>query len=217
MTTTPDGAASILRDAADELFAKGRPVCDPTDGDCCWFDAVTELRRMAAESEPTRRVLGETTTNTVAEQPAGGGLRDRIAQALATDDGHPWDTLSAKAQQHYLDNADAVLGFLPAPAGRAAILREAADTAETVAIRLYAQHDVGGSTGAYEVMTDLRRLADEAQQPTTAEANQRHASSGVDTPGCDCGHSGMGAAWHIKGCPWLTAQSAPAVTEEPTP
>ncbi|WP_267244381.1 hypothetical protein [Streptomyces sp. PR69] len=50
-----------------------------------------------------------------------------------------------------------------AEADRAAVLREAADVAETVAIRLHAQHDIGGSTGAYEAMTELRRMADETQ------------------------------------------------------
>ncbi|MCM1974609.1 hypothetical protein [Streptomyces sp. G1] len=29
-----------------------------------------------------------------------------------------------------------------------------------------------------------------------------HAQSGVDTPGCDCGHDGMGAKWHDTACGW---------------
>lgn len=28
------------------------------------------------------------------------------------------------------------------------------------------------------------------------------AESGVDTPGCDCGHDGMGARWHARDCWW---------------
>ena len=30
----------------------------------------------------------------------------------------------------------------------------------------------------------------------------RHAQSGINTPGCDCGHEGMGEAWHGDGCAW---------------
>ncbi|MEU1494316.1 hypothetical protein ABZ456_29190 [Streptomyces sp. NPDC005776] len=54
--------------------------------------------------------------------PVDTDLRDRIAQALAADDGHPWDTLSADAQQGYRRNADAVLAVLPASTDQAAAL-----------------------------------------------------------------------------------------------
>jgi hypothetical protein len=30
------------------------------------------------------------------------------------------------------------------------------------------------------------------------------AQSGVDTPGCDCGHDGMGPQWHAKNCEWMS-------------
>lgn len=30
----------------------------------------------------------------------------------------------------------------------------------------------------------------------------RHATEGIDTPGCDCGHDGMGAGWHVS-CAWV--------------
>jgi hypothetical protein len=26
--------------------------------------------------------------------------------------------------------------------------------------------------------------------------------SGQDTPGCNCGHGGLGPGWHLSGCPW---------------
>jgi hypothetical protein len=32
--------------------------------------------------------------------------------------------------------------------------------------------------------------------------------SGVDTPGCDCTHEGMGRGWHLQGCAWLSAASS---------
>lgn len=36
-------------------------------------------------------------------------LCQQYAKAIAADDGHPWDTLSADRQESYLDNADAVM------------------------------------------------------------------------------------------------------------
>jgi hypothetical protein len=44
--------SAVLREAADRLHAKGEPVCPQDDGDCCWHDAVAELRRMADETQP---------------------------------------------------------------------------------------------------------------------------------------------------------------------
>lgn len=26
--------------------------------------------------------------------------------------------------------------------------------------------------------------------------------SGLSTPGCNCGHGGLGPGWHLSGCPW---------------
>lgn len=37
---------------------------------------------------------------------------------------------------------------------------------------------------------------------TLTPAEERLAQFGVDTPGCDCGHDGMGASWHGDDCPW---------------
>lgn len=51
-------------------------------------------------------------------------LRNRIAQALAADDGHPWDTLSETTQEHYHDSADAVLAVHPEPTDQAAEVAE---------------------------------------------------------------------------------------------
>lgn len=38
------------------------------------------------------------------------------------------------------------------------------------------------------------------------------AQSGVDTPGCDCGHNGMGLKWHGTDCPYRRARSLPFAT-----
>jgi hypothetical protein len=32
--------------------------------------------------------------------------------------------------------------------------------------------------------------------------------TGVDTPGCDCGHDGMAFGWHLQGCHWREAMAA---------
>jgi hypothetical protein len=37
---------------------------------------------------------------------------------------------------------------------------------------------------------------------TITTATDRLTEAGVDTPGCDCGHDGMGAAWHGDACAW---------------
>ena len=43
------GGAVLLR-AAEQLEVNGGPTCSP--GECCWFDAVAELRRRADELTP---------------------------------------------------------------------------------------------------------------------------------------------------------------------
>jgi hypothetical protein len=88
-------------------------------------------------------------------------LRDRIADTLAAADGWRWVSDSDKARSStyrgYQTRADAVLAVLPAPADRAAILREAAAdlTARTLLADDCACADL------------LRRMAAEAQQPTS--------------------------------------------------
>jgi hypothetical protein len=37
---------------------------------------------------------------------------------------------------------------------------------------------------------------------TLTPAQERLAQYGVDTPGCDCDHDGMGVSWHGDDCPW---------------
>lgn len=44
----------------------------------------------------------------------------------------------------------------------------------------------------------------EAEQPgpLTRAEEARLAQDGVDTPGCNCGHDGMGVSWHGDDCLW---------------
>ncbi|OUD03338.1 hypothetical protein [Streptomyces swartbergensis] len=83
------------------------------------------------------------------------------------------------------DRIDAMVQQLCAD--RAAVLLEAADCAEIVALRLRMKHDVGAANGAYEVMAELRRMAAEAQTGTEAPAR--------DCPACE---AGIG---HSEHCP----------------
>jgi hypothetical protein len=106
-------------------------------------------------------------------------LRDRIRRAVCEANGFDWGGEGLEADE-YGDHADAVLAVLPAPADRAAVLREASDAIEA------AQHErddaanerLGGldvraeaeCIAVHRAAAQLRRLADEAQQPE-AEAH----------------------------------------------
>ena len=65
--------------------------------------------------------------------------------------------------------------------------------------------DDGEGGTVYTVSEILSRLAkDERNQSAvygTGEA-LKHAQRGIDTPGCDCGHEGMGRSWHARDCAW---------------
>ncbi len=43
------------------------------------------------------------------------------------------------------------------------------------------------------------------------------AQSGVDTPGCDCGHHGMGPRWHAMECAWRATDRAARTTPDHPP
>ncbi|WP_393075162.1 hypothetical protein [Streptomyces sp. LN704] len=101
-------------------------------------------------------------------------LRDRIAEALAGHagskaflaDGTEWEHARAAWYAH----ADAVLAVLPATADQAAILREAADVAESLrqfepatGARWSAQ--VSENVGILRVADELRRMADAVSGP----------------------------------------------------
>lgn len=101
------------------------------------------LRRAAVQPPPTDR----------------GGLRDRIANALADADGWVWakgyDKTQSPTYQEFLRQADAVLAVLPAGADRAAVLREAADFMRDAHFR-------DGMT-VQEIGTALCHMADDAE------------------------------------------------------
>ncbi|MFI6862623.1 hypothetical protein ACIBKZ_22470 [Streptomyces sp. NPDC050421] len=131
--TTPSRPAMTMREIRDRL-GHTRPDTTPTtavwiEGDplheaiaaAIWDQCLTQgsilvddPRNIAAVAATTARLVLGTTDQQPETAPAGTELRDRVAQALAADDGHPWDTLSADAQQHYGSNADAVMAVADA-------------------------------------------------------------------------------------------------------
>ncbi|MFJ4356877.1 hypothetical protein ACIP25_11470 [Streptomyces massasporeus] len=164
---TADEARESLRAMAFDL-ATGGGLVEPRA-----FDAALDAYRdalLAAAPAVQAPAADHTAPPRLSPQQ-----RDRLWDAIA-DHGPTPPTFT---QQHeevcrvvaaIIDDHTAVL---PAPTGRAAVLREAADRAEIVALRLRLKHDYGAANGAYEVMTELRRMADEAQpaeaRPATTE------------------------------------------------
>ncbi|MFD7428434.1 hypothetical protein ACFV6Z_15500 [Streptomyces sp. NPDC059818] len=106
-------------------------------------------------------------------------LRDRIAAALlarlkmaTVSKTQPFDAVTSLLAPTEVDLADAVLAVLPAPVDRAAVLREAADIAETLrqfepAYGPRKDAQISENVGVLRVADHLRRMADEAQQPET--------------------------------------------------
>ncbi|WP_157882424.1 hypothetical protein [Streptomyces silvensis] len=85
--------------------------------------------------------------------PADRDLRDRIAEAL-------YPTYGQEDRTRSLAIADAVLAVLPAPADRAAVLREAADWFQDRCVKRFF---------GTQVAVELRRMANEAQQTEPPE------------------------------------------------
>ncbi|WP_329616429.1 hypothetical protein OG244_28280 [Streptomyces brevispora] len=148
-------AAHTLTDSPENDAAQAR-------GNAALLEVEQAVRAWVAEhpKPPARLVLG--TTDQQPETEPDADLRDRIAQA-ARDLGHPqWDAAAF---------ADAVLAVLPVPVDRAAALREAAEVAVRGA-RACGDSETGqyAASVAAGIGRELRRLADEAQQPETEAA-----------------------------------------------
>ncbi|ARX81574.1 hypothetical protein SMD44_00972 [Streptomyces alboflavus] len=114
--------------------------------------ASTVLERQAAAAQP----------------PADRDLRGRIAQALVRYDWNAGLSGRDTPSEHHYGEADAVLAALPAPADRAAVLREAADAIEGIT---FAPDPVRPTFVAACLAIHLRRMADEAQQATPSVAD----------------------------------------------
>jgi hypothetical protein len=104
-----------------------------------------------------------------ADDPAP--LRERIRRAICEADGFDFDQIEAS---DYQTHADAMLALIPAvpsaPADRTAILRDAADALDADMERFFAEwpdepRNSPYALGRKDAATELRRMADEAQQP----------------------------------------------------
>ncbi|MEI5100340.1 hypothetical protein RB200_19655 [Streptomyces sp. PmtG] len=161
---------------------------------------TAEDARAAAEAR-----VAELEQQAAAVQPSAdrADLRDRIAEALIAwtyrgkdpEHGGILETVRANAYSR----AAAVLAVLPPPADRAAVLNKAAARYEAMLAKANTGQDPRYWTAVRDVTLGLRRMADEAQQ---GDPDERTAQSGVDTPGCDCDHDGMGYGWHPRDCAW---------------
>ncbi|MFJ9012298.1 hypothetical protein [Streptomyces canus] len=142
-------------------------------------------------------------------------LRDRIAAALYERERppgtRPWAEAVTATRGVFEAQADAVLAVLPAPVDRAAArpttLNAIASHLEARASRIF-RPDAEVYTEYNAVAALLRRRAAEATSEAAELAADpwadggRLAQTGIDTPGCDCGHTGMGEAWHGDACEW---------------
>jgi hypothetical protein len=137
-----------------------------------------------------------TATSAAAVVPAAdqAALRDRIAAARQRLFGVRWAT--AEQFGTTLDEYTA------------AVLEEAADEAERVAESLRAHHEFERSTGALDVMTELRRLAAEAEYAATPCSGPVPCEDGGEP--CDTHERLMG---HAEGDHELCAPDCAAVQQ----
>lgn len=165
ITLNRDQLAALLAHHADTIAARWRE----SPGRGAWV-AASALDSHAAEltaDEETPAVAElldsmlsfEVEHRTAPSAPTDGDLRDRIRRAICEASGFEWAPDWQEADE-YGEHADAVLAVLPAPAGRAAALNEAADAMDAHCEQY----------GVFGVGDRLRRMADEAQ-PAEAEAH----------------------------------------------
>ncbi|MGW2048628.1 hypothetical protein ACWCPF_26105 [Streptomyces sp. NPDC001858] len=146
---------------------KGRHAVD----EVTIVDQAAELARAQAEAHQYRTALQgvarrEAATSVPSPSADRATLRDRIRRAVCVAEGFgfAWGTDMLEPDE-YGEVADRVLAVLPdRPA-----FDQAADVAEDVAESLRKDHEFERSTGALDVMTELRRLA--AEQPTETQAS----------------------------------------------
>jgi hypothetical protein len=151
---------------------------DPDDTDLTEAD----IDRMLAAGTPVQIVTEPPATFAAPAVPAGqapaadrGGLRQQIAKALVRYDWNAGLSGRDTPSEHHYGEADAVLAVLPAPADRAAVLREAADELGRMDYDTDS-NDYGYDTyrdawngGVMDGAEELRRMADEAGPADTTK------------------------------------------------
>lgn len=184
----PTDRAAVRAQAFDEaadMLAKLDPAEAALAGEHAWKDAAGLVRHMARQE---RRMADE------GGGPAGA---DSLAHSCTNCEGADPDTCLVNPDQRGTP---------------AAFLAWAADVAEEVAEELRARHEFERSTGAYEVMDELRRMADETatETPTPGPfAGGSYLTAEHDTLGMIAArYGGDPLAWEIAN-PWVTSRSMP--------
>jgi hypothetical protein len=153
------------------------PASAPTDALRPWLLGAAELEEKLDLN--VARLTGDALKADEHVAPTDrAALRDRIRRALCEAEGFGWDT-DMLEHDEYGEVADAVLAVLPAPADRAAILREAADALPEADLRLVPPMD------RKRVANWLRRLADAASGPGRADGETQQDEA--QKP-CVCSH-----------------------------
>jgi hypothetical protein len=57
-----------------------------------------------------------------------------------------------------------------------------------------------------DVGTEFVQQIDNLDEQALAKVEAELVESGVETPGCDCGHDGMGVRWHDTACMWRSGK-----------
>lgn len=126
-------------------------------------------------------------------------LTDRAASGLSNDE--------QQRLRHGIDRLaeyENTINWMTTCTGCARVLdscireTERAERAEAALARIQAiadEHPAG-------IDTALIHEALDQTGPLTPAEEARLAQAGVDTPGCDCGHDGMGVSWHGDDCLW---------------
>jgi hypothetical protein len=150
----------------DEIAARAEGVRE-------YIDLPDDTDGLAGQDVPAliAEIRRQRTQNTAGR----AGLRDQVRRAICEAEGFGWDTDMLEPDE-YGEHADVVLAVLPAPADRAAVLREAWDVAHEEGSRLEEVAGIEAARGARCVARLLRRMADEAQR----------CPQGCDISRCPC-------------------------------
>ncbi|RSS92485.1 hypothetical protein EF919_18295 [Streptomyces sp. WAC02707] len=162
VTLDETGMGPAYRAVADAVLAvlpaPADRAADEVDADTVANRAAQVITAMGAEIRELKHSRDRYRTAWFSARQRAQAFREGILRHVADRD---WWKKEAHAVQ-----ARAVVE------NRAAVLRDAADHAEIVALRLRLKHDYGAANGAFEVMAELRRMADETAT-TEAETTRR--------------------------------------------
>jgi hypothetical protein len=155
-------------DAVPAAWVDGDPLMESIAA-AVWEHCETEGTSLIVDDPRTIAATAAAVARASSSAPADrAALRERAAQAIRDSNGTPEALAWWKAHPQLIPAhvyADAVLAVLPAPADRAAILREAATAIHVRATTLAPPVADRYASGLSRAASELRRMADEAQQP----------------------------------------------------